>query len=118
MSEKVINGKPVREVVRFSCFFFRPNFHCGDKYGRFTLEAKSYERGTYMCSSDIVDIHNIDGVIYIETRNSVYQLDGTKRIRRLQEVTDFVRNKDSSATEFWEKYVPNELPTERGWRVY
>ena len=78
MDKKSINNKTVTAVVRFECFLFSPYFNHGERAGIFCLNAYHLERECYLKTSNIIDIHEIDGVVYVETQNSVYQLDGTK----------------------------------------
>lgn len=118
MDKKTINNKAVKEVVKFECFFFSPNFDQGNYAGTFTLLAWSWERESHFVTSDIIDIHETDDIVYIETLNSVYQLDSSKTIYHLEEVKRYLNDEEYTSSEFYRECVPNELPTPRGWRIF
>lgn len=117
MDERLINNKKVTAVVKFECFLFSPNFPYGKHAGTFCLCAsKSEEDG--IVTSNIKYIHEIEGTVYIETLNSVYQLDGTVEIYRLEEVKRYLRDEEFTSSEFFNLYVPNRMPTNKGWMVF
>ena len=118
MDKKNINNKEVKAVVRFECFLFNPCFNHGKHEGFFLLHAWSSKQENYLRTSEIYDIHEIDGIVYIETRNSVYQLDGSKKIKHLEDVKRYLHDESYSSSEFHGKCVPNMMPTEDGWRVF
>ena len=118
MDKKSINNKTVAAVVRFECFFFSPRLNSGEHEGVFNMEAYHPGRDCYMTTSDIVDIHEIDGVVYVETLNSLYELDGTENIQQLENIKRYLHDKKFSSAEFFHKYVPNRMPTPRGWMVF
>lgn len=118
MDKKTINNKNVTAVVRFECFLFSPYFNHGQRAGIFCLEAFHPQRAGYITTSNIVDIHEIDGVVYIETQNSVYELDGTKKIRHLENVKRYLHDDEYTSSEFYDKCVPNRMPTTRGWEIF
>lgn len=118
MDKKTINNKNVTAVVRFVCFLFEPYFTHGQRAGVFYLEAFHPERACYIVTSNIVDIHEIDGVVYIETQNSVYELDGTKKIYYLEDVKRYLHDDKYTSNEFYDKCVPNRMPTIRGWKIF
>lgn len=118
MDKKTINNKEVKAVVKFECFLFSPYFNRGEHGGVFFLHAWSSEHERYLVSSDIVNIHEIDNIVYIETQNSVYELDGSESIYHLEDIKRYLSDEEYTSSEFYDKCVPNIMPTSRGWRVY
>lgn len=118
MNKKSINNKQVSAIVRFKCFLFSPHFTSGQRAGTFCLVAFHHERAGYIKTSNIVDIHKIDGVVYVETQNSVYELDKTKKIIQLENVKRYLHDDHYTSSEFYEKCVPNRMPTSRGWEIF
>lgn len=94
-----INGKTVKMIVEFICFFLEIN-ECNDT-GRFILKCRD-EEGTVWYTSHVRGIHIIDNVRYVETSNSLYQIDSSSTIIHLEEVKEFIENDGSSATKFFD----------------
>ena len=114
----MVNGKEVRAIVEFENFFFTPYFNRGEHSGVFTMSAWIHEMGGSCVTSPIINIHKIDDTVYVETQNSLYQLDGTKKIRRLDEVIRYLNDENYTTKEFYDYCVPNRRPSRYGWRVF
>lgn len=110
-----INGKH-SSAVQYEGFIFAPHFNRGQKNAKFHLVGKIEGLEGLRVTSPIVDIHYIGEEVYIETKNSLYQLIGNPA--HLDKIEEYLKNPNLTSAEFFDKYVPNLPPTKFGWRIF
>ena len=116
----IINGKE-SSMVGFSDIFFSPNFNKGQRSGFFRLYA-SCPDGMYLLSSPIVDIHELEGNVYVETQHSLYQVvpeyPRQIRPRTLNAIKTYLKDPNYTSKKFYDEIVPNRMPTTEGWSLF
>lgn len=116
MDNKIINQKTSKKV-KFVNFLFRPHFNIEESKGEICLAFEITDVEGTGITSYVKEIHEIDGIVYVETRNSLYELDGSEEHKDFTAIKEFLKG-DISRTEFLQEYVPNKMPTKYGWMVY
>ena len=116
----IINGKH-SQIARLKCFVFSPHFDLGERNATFHL-VYTCDAEHVKVTSPISNIHHVEDQVYIETKNSLYQLIIPDRCfiidiphTNIDAVEEYLKNPNFSSREFFHKHIPNKLPTMMGW---
>lgn len=108
--------KKVISEILFENFFFSPRFNEGSHKGTFTLCVYHYKEQHYITTSEIKDIQETEESVFIETENFIYAL-YRQNIKSLQDIKQYLNNKNFTSEEFFSNCIKNKKPTIKGWEL-